>query len=442
MLKSPVLSNLLSVANSKNLSASHRDSNLLKTLFNVASVAGGTDDANSNENNPAQNTNPADANPETKNLETKNSEAGTTETSQEETTESQTENQAEAKPETAAKEDEPKTLFRSVTDKLGEWLFHPIINQALITGDVLSAATDLFRIPGVKAVAKNLFSFMPAPWKDTKESIDYWSVWMTKAVIMSRFILAGGMALVENRVMEAFGRVAGILALPFVKLEDITLATGLSTAFCQIDLGLEGEMQAEEGKKFKNPIDNLTQWFRSLGKLTKEFLTTGLASKDRTLFPDFKWSQITELPGKFHEDVIQGGERKAKPGDKDRGHTTVMSGWLIGLGAFIGVAFGRKSRNIWNKLGGVLRNVGGIIGDYTLVTHPDAKMRRAGYFAGFASIVDAVQRFLPDWIINSINHLNCINNALALHYYCKRSDDKNKNDVTAYGTEDKQEALA
>lgn len=325
-----------------------------------------------------------------------------------------------------------KGFWAKFNKRAGDILNQKWINKVLFAGDIASAVTDFFRIPMVKDLLAKSSLAKLLPWKLIKHVIDVWSVRLTKSAIMLRYINAGLGALINNRIVEAFGRVGGIMALPFVKLEDLTLATGLSTFFSQTDLGLEQKIGAKKKAKYESMWANAKEWFGTWFTLSKEILLKGFAGADRNLFPDFAWSQITELPKKFLEDFRTEG-KIGVPGEKERGHTAVFGAYFIGFGALIGVLFGRKSRNLWNKIGGVIRNFGGILGDYSLVTHTDPNMRRGGYFFGMATVVDAIQRFLPGWMINTINHLNLINNMIAADYYSNRTQKRNEGDIAVSG---------
>lgn len=339
--------------------------------------------------------------------------------------------QTKAEPVTAPKKDgiESHAWYKA----LGGFLNHKYMNWFLGLGDVLSAGTDIFKwVPSLKKYVESPAIKNLLPWKDIKEVIDVWSVRLTKIVIMARFVLAGIGALLNNRIVEAFGRIVGIAALPMVSLRDLTMATGLSTAFSQTDLGLEEKLGAKSNRIYTSMWENASEWFGTWWRMTKEMFSTTLFGANRKVFPDFAWSQITDIPRRFIEDFTSKIPKKGRPGEKEEGHSAIFGAYFIGIGALIGVLFGRKERNIWNKLGGLIRNFGGILGDYTLFTHTDVNMRKTGYFTAVASIVDVIQRFLPDWMINTINHLNLINNMIGLSYYSDRTDKKTEGDIDVY----------
>ena len=150
-------------------------------------------------------------------------------------------------------------------------------------------------------------------------------------------------------------------------------------------------------------FENLKIWFSSLGEAYKEIFLGGLG-KDRKLFPN----------------------------TKDEGHTLVMAGTLTFFGASLGMLFGSKSRDLANKIFGSVRSLGGIVADYTLLTHPDSNMRKTGIVTTVGSVVDAVQRFLPERFLNTVNHLNLLNTMLANQFLTDRTHNKSENDIKVY----------
>ena len=103
---------------------------------------------------------------------------------------------------------------------------------------------------------------------------------------------------------------------------------------------------------------------------------------------------------------------------------------------------GRQSRDLANKIFGTIRSIGGIIADYTLLMHPDKNMKKAGVVTTLGTVVDSVQRFLPDKYINTINHLNLINSTLGSQIISNRSHEKNANNVTVYSDDQLMGALS
>jgi hypothetical protein len=295
-------------------------------------------------------------------------------------------------------------------NKIHNFTNHPLANPLLALGDIASAATDFISMPsGIKKI------------------IDDGSLLLTKAMMMIRYAETGLAAIEQNRVIEATGRLLGIITLPIVKLHDLTLASGLGEFIPQLDLSLEGKLGKD--RQYKSYGENFSEWMKALKTAIKEIIGGGLGA-NRKILPDFNLKQIQKMAtnsiriitGKDPEPIIV----------KDAGHTLTLAGGLNFLGASIGVLFGRNSRNIWNKLGGSIRTIGSMLGDYTLFTHPDKNMNKAGMFFIVAGVVDFVQRFLPEKYLNTINHLNIINTMIGTQKIANRTHQKNANLVEVY----------
>jgi hypothetical protein len=110
-----------------------------------------------------------------------------------------------------------------------------------------------------------------------------------------------------------------------------------------------------------------------------------------------------------------------------------MAGTLTFLGSALGMLFGTKSRDLANKVFGSIRSLGGLVADYTLLTHPDSNMRKTGVVTTIGSMVDGIQRFLPENTLNTINHLNLLNTMLANQFLTDRTHNKSENHIKVYG---------
>ncbi|MCH2228596.1 MAG: hypothetical protein MK033_12565 [Candidatus Caenarcaniphilales bacterium] len=331
---------------------------------------------------------------------------------------SKAESESNAKTETKAKAKQESTIHRFLNDIK--------TNIFLGSGDALSALTD----------------FVPLP-EPLKEVIDKYSVRLTKAVMIGRYIDAAVAAFKENRIVESVGRMMGVAALPLVKLNDLTLASGLGEFIPQLDLALEGKMKerteldnldngsdlADGKKQIPSKMTNLKNWFSSLMEAYKEIIDGGFG-KNRKVLPDFGLKNLG-LIAKNYGRVLQGKEPDEIK-STDKGHTLVFAGTLTFIGSFLGILVGRKSRDLANKVFGTIRSVGGIIADYSLLTHPDSKMRKAGCLLGVNTVIDESQRFMDKSRINTVNHLNIILAMLGSQIINNRSHEKEDDNITAY----------
>ena len=270
------------------------------------------------------------------------------------------------------------------------FLNNPVVDHSLDLASVLSAVTDFKKIP-----------------QPLKQALDKYSVVLIKASMIARYLETAVEAFKENRIVESAGRLMGVVSLPLVKLNDLTLATGLGEFIPQLDLALEGKVKQRRAlnisDKPETKYENLKMWFSSLGEAYREIFAGGL-----------------------------GENRKLFPAGKDEGHTLVTAGTLTFLGASLGMLLGTKSRDLANKVFGSVRSFGGLVADYTLLTHPDSNMRKAGIVTTIGSIVDGIQRFLPEKTLNTINHLNLLNTKLAQKLLTARTHKTSEKDVEVY----------
>lgn len=279
---------------------------------------------------------------------------------------------------------ESKKQNRNFLNSIHNFTNHKFANPALILANLVSAGVDLFiENPILKTI------------------VSKGSELATKAMMMLRDAETAVAALEQNRIIESAGRLLGIISLPLVKLHDLTLASGLGEFIPQIDLSLEGKLGKD--RKYTSYSENFTLWQNAFLGQIKETFQAGFG-KDRKI-------------------LTQG---------KDKGHTLTLAGVLTFFGAGLGVALGRSQRNFWNKLGGSIRTAGSLLADYTLITHPDKKMNSAGYVFLIASVVDFIQRFLPEKYLKTINHINIVNTLVGRHIMTNRTHQKNNQDLEVY----------
>ncbi len=313
-------------------------------------------------------------------------------------------------------------------------LKHPIINKLLSLGDGLSALTDHIQTPDL-----------------LKDIIDKASFNSTRMIMVSRYLDSARAAFKKKRIVESLGRIMGVVALPLVKLNDLTLASGLGEFIPQLDLALEGkikeknelknlELGEEITTKTEETIwDNAQTWVNSLIEAYKEIFEGGFGD-NRKVFPDLNFRQIKKMFSNSLK-IMAGGEPD-KIENKDQGHTLVFAGTLTFLGSFLGVLFARKSRDLANKIFGSIRSLGGIIADYTLLMHPDKNMKKAGVVTTLGTVIDSIQRFLPEKYINTINHLNLISSTIGSQIISNRSHEKNADNVIVYSDDSLMGALS
>jgi hypothetical protein len=198
----------------------------------------------------------------------------------------------------------------------------------------------------------------------------------------------------KNKIFDFIARMLDPLFVPWMKLEDIHLARGMSAGLTLIDFSQMSSLPKKSMTKTENFFANL----KAMVQMLEESFSSGLGAK-RKLFV------------------------KAQ---NDKGHTMALFGHLIMLGSMVGVLFGANQRNLMNKIGGVIRNLGGFLGDITMILHGDESFVLSGCFYAANAVIDALQRFLPQNIIDPINHFNMILNNIATYHYGKISRKRNE----------------
>lgn len=224
-----------------------------------------------------------------------------------------------------------------------------------------------------------------------KKFLDTNSVRFTKGITSVIYFFLSLEALKHNRIFDFFARILDPLLVPWMGLSDIHLARGMSAGLTQIDISQNKRVKANP--KSKTKLGNLIANFKAFKEMLTETLDGGFG-KHRKIFV---------------------------PKEKESGHTMALTGYLIMLGSFLGIAFGANQRNFMNKLGGLIRNLGGFIGDFTMIMHSEPDNQKSGFFYATNAVIDALQRFLPEEVAETINHLNMILNNIGTYYFGRLS---------------------
>lgn len=223
---------------------------------------------------------------------------------------------------------------------------------------------------------------------------------VSKAVTSIRYAHLAIEALRNNKIFDFIARVLDPLFVPWMKLEDIHLARGMSAGMTLLDF----TQNRLVGNAIMSKTDNFFKNIKAGTKILEEIVQGGLG-KDRKIFVGT---------------------------EKDQGHTMALFGHMIFVGSLLGVMFGANKRNVMNKIGGLIRNIGGFAGDMTMVQHKDPDMKRSGIFYAINAVIDALQRFLPKEIIDPINHFNMILNNIGTYFYGKISQNRNENTLVDF----------
>lgn len=243
-------------------------------------------------------------------------------------------------------------------------------------------------IAGITSVKEGL---LPKPIKKTVDTI---AISLSKFTTSANYLSLAFEALKENRTFDFLARILDPLFVPWMKLEDIHLARGMSAGATLMDFSQNHKLTK---KDHETQIGNFFSNCRAGLSMVEEMIRGGV-----------------------------GENRKIIPKGKDEGHTMHFFGQLIALGSALGVIFGANQRNLMNKIGGLIRNIGGFLGDMTMILHGDKAFKLSGIFYAANAVIDAVQRFLPTEIIDPINHFNMILNNLGTYFYAEISRRRNE----------------
>lgn len=247
----------------------------------------------------------------------------------------------------------------------------------------------LHAIAGITSINNFLFP------EKFKKLFDQVTVACSKAVTSITYAFLALEAFQKNKTFDCIARLLDPLFVPWMKLEDIHLARGMSAGLTLIDFS----QMRKVGDQAKTKSENFFANLKATVEMLEESFKSGLGAK-RKIFVD---------------------------PEHDQGHTMAVFGHTIMLGSMLGVLFGANKRNLMNKVGGVIRNLGGFLGDITMILHGDRAFRLSGIAYAANAIIDAVQRFLPKSIIDPINHFNMILNNIGTYYYGKISRRRNEN---------------
>lgn len=280
-----------------------------------------------------------------------------------------------------------KQKNKTVTEKFETW-------REVITMFGYVVASSMHALAG----SSNLKKFLP---KSIKSFVDKNAARFSKLLNSANNFIAAVYAWQDNNMLDFLAKITYPLAVPWMNLEDIHLAGGLCAGLTQIENAQTGRVKqlAKDGSKWENIKANC----KAFWQMFKENMTGGITK---------------------HLKVFLGKDNK--------GYSMALSGYLISLGSLIGILFGANKRNFWNKLGGVLRNAGGFFGDFTMMLYPEVNNRISGAFYCVNAVIDAIQRFLPDNVIDTVNHFNMILNNIATHYFIKITRAKADKTFTTY----------
>ena len=307
---------------------------------------------------------------------------------------------------------------------------------------------------------------------NSKEFIDKISLNASKLYMSANCAFQAYEALRGKRLWEGIARIIDpIFILIEKRVEDLGLARGMGIGISQWVEAQDGirqeiveakNLDAKEVSFKQDHNLNITAmkklakelWQGGLGK-NRRFLTgttMGNTSKSLSNFAkDFSFSSIKTIfdPNikgrvkikKFFEDSGLMHIKNLCAGDteKDKGHTTALSGYLMTIGSLIGY-MDKASKGILYKIGGSMRSIGGGIGDLAMLGFPDFKHNLCTPFLLVNGALDIIQRFVPKTatnLIKTIGNLSMASYNIGCAIYLDRSHDKTDHEqkISRYDTD-------
>lgn len=299
---------------------------------------------------------------------------------------------------------------------------------------------------------------------------DFVALNWTKALFASTCVFTAIQAAMAKRSWEFASRIVEPFFFIVAQLEDMMLARGFTLGLSQLVYANEKKLK-DSGLEGKSWVEDAIENFKAFFGIAKEIVFGGIGSNRRFLtgfgpsniikklkegwkefnlaksinkfMAIFKDSDIDGINKRYGEFLDVTGLRKIQDifrGDekKDIGHSVALSGYLMMIGGAIGYFFGIKNKESWMyKLGGLLRNIGGAVADITIFAHPDVEMTMSGMFLSVATVIDAVQRFLPrnQRLLNIVNNIASATYNIGVCLYMNRTSRKNKEEEVRYGDE-------
>lgn len=326
-------------------------------------------------------------------------------------------------PETLSEDDkqnlhnEPSKKVKEEEDEGG---FYNFLKKVIpLPGSLLTSALHL-----ASSVA-SYFSF----GTDLQKKIDKTALNTSKVILTGNCMIQAWEAFKKGRIWETIARIIEpIFIVIEKKTEDLGLARGMGLGISQFVVSQEGVLDATIDKY---NIDKDRMNFALDHKMNKEAchklltdIVKGGIGKDRRFLTDltfgnitkkvaeafktFKFSSFKELFSSKHKKFIdkfdafidKSGLGKIKElfagsSDRDQGHTTALSGYLMTAGSLLGY-IDKATKGTFYKLGGTLRNLGGAVADIGLFGHKDGFLNVSALLLAVNTVMDTVQRFIPE----------------------------------------------
>lgn len=315
---------------------------------------------------------------------------------------------------------------------------------------------------------------------DSKEKIDSVALNTSKTILSANCGIQTIEAGKERRLWEALSRfIEPLFIIAEKRVEDLGLARGIGLGIsqlvesqdgiykelCKSKLGIDIEDEKETRKPSMGQDHDVN--IDAFKKILKEILVGGVG-EDRRFLTGFKWQDMkTELANcvknfsikpfmklfgsddrpirerlqEAYDDSGLSYLKKLCVGDdkKDKGHTTALSGYMMIIGSLIGY-MDKATKGTLYKLGGSLRNLGGMVADVSIFGSPDTMHNLASPFLTVNGVLDIAQRFIPETMTRAIKAVGNMSMAfynIGVAIYLNRSNDKTneKDKISRYDTD-------
>jgi hypothetical protein len=202
----------------------------------------------------------------------------------------------------------------------------------------------------------------------------------------------------NNRSLDFIAKTLEPILMMFVDLQDIPLIKGWSGALNMLDFAQAGRV----GNQQNSIKENLQENIREQKRMFHEILNP------------------TESQGVF------------KTPKDEKGHTMALSAYLMLSGSMLGTCFGLGKRNLANKYGSLLKNIGALVSNYSMWIHPNENLKKAGKIYSLDAVLDTIQRFMQEDKARPLNHLVMAINNIASNFYSLSSRNLNEASTLLY----------
>ena len=312
-----------------------------------------------------------------------------------------------------------------------------------------------------------------------RKFVDNLALNFSKIILTASCGFNGYEAIKKNRLWEALSRfIEPLFIIAERRTEDLGLARGIGLGISQLVGAQEGIYNEvvkqrygidltdkDETHKPTMGQDHDVNWIASK-KITAELFGGGLGNNRRFLtglgpanikdklgkfvkqfnlgsIKEFfssegnlaeRYERFCQKSGISHIQELCMGDEK-----KDKGHTTFLSGATMIIGSLLGY-LGKENKTWAYKLGGTIRNLGGVLADISIFGHKDPYFNASAIFLSVNTFMDIVQRFIPPamkQIILPWSNISMATYNIGCGLYLNRSNMKTNNQdiVQTYDTD-------